>query len=168
MTNNLAPHDATSALPAKGSLMARGWATLKGIFFRPPILQVAMLCTRQGEKGPEVLLVKSLDSGRWILPKGWPMEGRTLAEAAAREAWEEAGAKGRVTPSEIARFPAMKRRHGGLDVPAEVVVFRMDDTELHDDYPEAKERKRRFLPAKKAAARADLEEIGDLIRRLFC
>lgn len=141
------------------------WASLKALIFRPKILQVAMLCTRQGPDGPEVLLVKTLDSGRWILPKGWPMAGVSLAQAAATEAWEEAGAKGRVDPREIARFPSMKRRHGGLDVPAEVVVFQMHETQIFDDYPEAGLRKRKFLPAKKAAARADLEEIQDLIRR---
>ncbi|MDX5357010.1 MAG: NUDIX domain-containing protein [Rhodobacterales bacterium] len=130
-------------------------------------LQVAMLCTRQGPDGPEVLLVKSLDSGRWILPKGWPMPGRSLAEAAAQEAWEEAGARGRVAPDEIARIPANKRLKSGLDVPCELVVFRMDDVTLADDYPEAAKRKRRMLPAAKAAARADIEELGDLIRHVF-
>lgn len=141
------------------------WATLKALILRPKALQVAMLCTRHGPKGLEVLLVKSLDSGRWILPKGWPMKGRSLVEAATIEAWEEAGAKGRVTPTEIARFKLMKRRNGGLEVPAEVVVFRMEETELAETYPEVGLRKRRFLPVEQAAARTDVEEIADLIRQ---
>lgn len=140
---------------------------LRGLFARPKALQVAMLCTREGALGLEVLLVKTLDTGRWIIPKGWPMAGCSLAEAATLEAWEEAGAKGRVTPTEVARFDMMKRRFGGLEVPAEVVVFRMDDTVLHDDYPEADQRERRFLPVKDAAARADVEELGALIRAVF-
>ena len=140
---------------------------LRGLFRRPRALQVAMLCTRPGPEGPEILLVKSLDSGRWIIPKGWPMPGRTLAESAAAEAWEEAGARGRVLPGEIARYPYLKRRHGGLDVPADIAVFRMEETTLAEDYPEAGKRKRRFLPAPKAAARADVEELAELIRRTF-
>lgn len=140
---------------------------LRGLFWRPRALQVAMLCTRAGPDGPEVLLVRSLDSGRWILPKGWPMPGKTFAEAAEIEAWEEAGATGRVLPGEIARYPYLKRRGNGLDIEADIVVFRMDDTELAAEYPEAGKRKRRFLPAAQAAARADVEELGDLIRRIF-
>lgn len=142
---------------------------LRGLLFPRPhaALQVAMLCTRTGPEGPEVLLVKSLDSGRWILPKGWPMPGRTLAEAAAQEAWEEAGARGTLRAAEIARLSAQKRLKSGLDLPCELVVFRMDDTTLADDYPEAARRKRRMLPAPRAAARADIEEIAELIRRSF-
>ncbi len=141
---------------------------LRSLFRRPSAaLQVAMLCTREGPEGPEVLLVKSLDSGRWILPKGWPMPGRSLRDAAAQEAWEEAGASGRLLPDEIARIPANKRLKSGLDLPCELVVFQMEDTTLAEDYPEAARRKRRMLPAARAAARADIEEIGALIRRTF-
>lgn len=133
---------------------------------RPAALQVAMLCVRQGPDGPEVLLVKTLDTGRWIIPKGWPMKGRALHEAAAQEAWEEAGARGRVSPDEIGRLTDSKRLKNGIVVPSEIVVFRMDDTQLADDYPEAGRRKRRMLPAAQAAARADMPDLSGLIRRL--
>lgn len=140
---------------------------LKGMIFRPPALQVGMLCTRETAQGTEVLLVRTLDTGRWILPKGWPMDGKTLAEAAAIEAWEEAGARGRVLPGEFARIPSNKRRAGGLEVPTDLVIFRMDQVELVDEYPEAGHRERRMLPVAQAAARADVDAIGDLIRRLL-
>ncbi|MDP2086124.1 MAG: NUDIX domain-containing protein [Gemmobacter sp.] len=141
--------------------------TLLRLVRRPAVLQVAMLCTRTGPDGPEVLLVKTLDTGRWIIPKGWPMAGHTLPEAAAREAWEEAGAVGRVRPQAIGRLSGAKRLKNGIDVPSEIVVFRMDDVELSDDYPEAGKRKRRFLPVAKAAARADMADLSELIRREF-
>lgn len=137
---------------------------LRGLFSRPKVLQVGMLCLRDGPEGPEVLLVKSLDSGRWILPKGWPMEGRSLAEAAAQEAWEEAGARGEVSPREIGRLSVSKRLDSGLELPSEMVVFEMRNTSLAESYPEAHKRERRFLPADQAAARADVQEIGDFIR----
>ncbi len=126
-----------------------------------------MLCVRDGPDGPEVLLVKTFDTGRWIIPKGWPMKGRTLAEAAALEAWEEAGARGRVNPQDIGRLAGTKRLKNGLEIPSEIVVFRMDDTVLADEYPEAGKRKRHTLPAVQAAARADMEDLSDLIRRQF-
>ena len=43
--------------------------------FREHGRQVAALCWRQSSKRPsqlEVLLITSLNSKRWILPKGWP------------------------------------------------------------------------------------------------
>ena len=56
-------------------------------------LQVAALCWRR-RPVPEVLLVTSLRTRRWILPKGWPHPGLSLPESAAREAQEEAGVIG--------------------------------------------------------------------------
>jgi 8-oxo-dGTP pyrophosphatase MutT (NUDIX family) len=132
---------------------------------RPAALQVGMLCLRPGPAGPEVLLVQTLDTGRWIIPKGWPMKNHSLADAAAREAWEEAGARGRVSPVEIGRLADTKRLKNGITVPSEIVVFRMDDTTLADRYPETGRRKRRMLPAGQAADLAELPELGDLIRR---
>ena len=64
---------------------------------RPHGRQVAALCTRKGKKGNEVLLVTSRRRGRWIVPKGWPMEGKSFPETALEEAWEEGGVrKGRI------------------------------------------------------------------------
>ena len=59
--------------------------------------QFAALPYRIKKKGQvDVMLISSLDTGRWIIPKGWPMDGMRPAEAAAQEAWEEAGLRGRV------------------------------------------------------------------------
>ena len=35
-------------------------------------LQYAALPWRDGSAGREVLLVTSRDTGRWVVPKGWP------------------------------------------------------------------------------------------------
>ena len=45
------------------------------------ILQIGALCLRDGQDGPEVMMVKS-SRGRWIIPKGWPEDGQTDAETA--------------------------------------------------------------------------------------
>ena len=53
----------------------------------------------------EVMLISSLDTGRWIIPKGWPIEGKDAAGAALQEAWEEAGVrKGRVTGGALGSY----------------------------------------------------------------
>ncbi|NDW07624.1 NUDIX hydrolase [Jiella pacifica] len=43
----------------------------------------------------KLLLVTSRDTGRWVLPKGWPMKGRRPHKAAQIEAFEEAGIDGK-------------------------------------------------------------------------
>ena len=58
--------------------------------------QFAALCYRVKDGKTRVLLVTSRGTGRWIIPKGWPMDGKTPAETAAQEAWEEAGVTGKV------------------------------------------------------------------------
>lgn len=47
----------------------------------------------------EVLLVSSRDTGRWIIPKGWPSKRMTDSAAAAREAKQEAGVIGKISPA---------------------------------------------------------------------
>ena len=55
-----------------------------------PKLQFAVLPWRRAE-GLEIMLVSSRETGRWVLPKGWPMKGIKPHKSAAREALEEAG-----------------------------------------------------------------------------
>ncbi|HEY0211973.1 MAG TPA: NUDIX hydrolase [Paenirhodobacter sp.] len=124
-------------------------AGLLGI--RPRPLQAGALCLRRGVAGPEVLLISSLDTGRWVIPKGWPMAGRSLAGAAMQEAWEEAGVRGRLRPAPVGRYSYEKRRKGGLRQMTEIQVFAIDVTDLAEDYPEAGRRQRIWLPAATAA-----------------
>jgi ADP-ribose pyrophosphatase YjhB (NUDIX family) len=37
------------------------------------------------KNGIEVLLVTGRRSGKWTIPKGWPMPGKSLAEAAGHQ-----------------------------------------------------------------------------------
>lgn len=113
---------------------------------RPVAMQVGAICCDPAAR--KVLLVTSRDTGRWVIPKGWPMAGRSLSEAAAQEAWEEAGVRGRIDTREFGRFGYDKGQDSGFAVPVEVRVFLLSVAKLHEDFPEARERKRRwFLPA---------------------
>jgi 8-oxo-dGTP pyrophosphatase MutT (NUDIX family) len=58
-------------------------------------IHVAAVCFRVKDDEPEFLLVRTR-SGRWTFPKGGVDDDATPAHAAAREAYEEAGVKGRV------------------------------------------------------------------------
>lgn len=133
---------------------------------RDACLQAAALCLRDGERGPEVLLVTSLTRGRWVLPKGWPMKGRTLAGAALREAWEEAGVQGRVEEAALGDYVYGKLRKGGLAITCRVQVFRVLVEALADEWPEARRRTRRWAAPAEAAGLVDEPGLATLLRSL--
>ncbi len=116
-----------------------------------PRVQVAALCYRKSGKGREFLLVTS-SRGRWILPKGWPIDGLTDAEAALQEAWEEAGVRDAVvTPKPIAKFMGIKRFNDGQEIPARIRVYGVKVRDMARKFPEAKRRDRRWVSLNKAA-----------------
>lgn len=141
-----------------------GLLTLLGTLLgrRPPPLQAGAFCLRDGE----VLLISSLDTGRWVIPKGWPMAGRSLAGAAMQEAWEEAGVRGRLRPGAIGSFVYDKRGKGGLPRETEIRVYIIDVTAMEDEYPEAGRRERRFLPPVEAAPLVDEPGLRDMLLAL--
>lgn len=127
-----------------------------------PHLQYAALCYRIRDGKLQILLVRSRGGRRWTLPKGWPMRGRTPAEAAAREAWEEAGARGRIQRNCVGGYHYRKRgrpqRHLAL-------VFPMEVTRTEKRYPERTERKRRWVGRKRAARMVQEGELAELLLR---
>ena len=141
-------------------------ALVSPVLRRPDFVQAAALCLRDGPQGPEVLLVSSLSSKRWILPKGWPIEGLTLAEAALQEAWEEAGVQGRVVPDPVGSFAYRKIVKQGVPVSCRCEVFRVAVSSMAEDFPEQARRNRRWLPVAEAAALVEEPELKALLTTL--
>ena len=131
---------------------------------RPPELQVGALCV--DARCQNVLLITSRGTGRWIIPKGWPMEGKTLAGAAAQEAWEEAGVKGQIETQEIGRYRYGKVRERGFATQVDVRVFRLNVDTLEDDFPEANERNRTWYAPRHAAELVDEQGLKTILRNL--
>lgn len=132
----------------------------------PAGLQVAALCRREREGRIEILLLSSLRTRRWILPKGWPMVGRSLADSALREAWEEAGVRGLVSNEAIGRYGYDKIRAGGQTLHCDVQVFPVDEVTLADQFPEAGRRRRKWVRARRAAELVAEPELRDLLAAL--
>jgi 8-oxo-dGTP pyrophosphatase MutT (NUDIX family) len=134
-------------------------------FFREHGKQVAALCWRTGVRGgPEVLLVTSLGSRRWILPKGWPETDLTPSENAAREAFEEAGVTGKIAARAVGRYHYLKDKKAGGGVACSVDVFALHVTKQVDDYPEKNMRTLAWLPLEQAAARVSEPGLRQLLR----
>ena len=70
--------------------------------------QVAAVCYRKRHRGIEFLLVQTR-GGRWTFPKGRTEPGLTHAQAAALEAFEEAGVHGRMEENSFTRYIHRKR-----------------------------------------------------------
>ena len=86
------------------------------------IEQVGALPYRMAGAATSILLVTSRQTGRWVVPKGNLMIGKTPHEAAAIEAEEEAGVRGRISPLPIGEYQYAKILPDGSSVPALVTL----------------------------------------------
>jgi 8-oxo-dGTP pyrophosphatase MutT (NUDIX family) len=129
----------------------------------PCRVQVAALPWRRTDQGVEVMLITSRDTGRWVIPKGWPEGQEDLYEAAAREAAEEAGLSGSVSRFEIGRYYYGKRQPSGMEARCEVLVFPMKIDQVAEKWPERKKRKRKWFSPQAAAAMVREPDLGELI-----
>ncbi len=108
--------------------------------------QVGALPYRTAPDGAvEVLLITSRGSGRWIIPKGNNIKGLKAHQVAAREAFEEAGIGGTPSRKSIGKYYFEKQRPGQAETETEVTVYPLLVTEQFQDWPERRQRKRRWL-----------------------
>ncbi|WP_412058254.1 NUDIX hydrolase [Bartonella sp. DGB2] len=72
------------------------------------LIQVSALVYRYKDNKPYLLLITSRGTKRWIIPKGWPIPGRSLAQSALKESFEEAGVRGVVSTTAIGHYSYIK------------------------------------------------------------
>jgi 8-oxo-dGTP pyrophosphatase MutT (NUDIX family) len=114
-------------------------------------VQYAALPWRLKNDEIQILLVTSRRTRRWILPKGWPMDGRKPTEVAAREAVEEAGVTGAIDKTSIGQYRYMKLLRDGVEQPCRVEVFPLKVTDESLDWDEMDARERRWCSVTEAA-----------------
>jgi 8-oxo-dGTP pyrophosphatase MutT (NUDIX family) len=114
--------------------------------------QVAALPWRKRDKSIEILLVTSRGTGRWVLPKGWIEPGdEEPAEAAAREALEEAGVIGDISKSGLGFYTYSKLLDGGPSISVRVRVYPLEVKRELKQFKEAGQRVLEWFPALEAA-----------------
>lgn len=130
-------------------------------------LQVAALPYRRLIDGSlQIMLITSRDTGRWVIPKGWPMKRRTDAQAAAQEAWEEAGLRGRISHEPVGVYGYIKRRKNGQLQQCSVTVFPLLVRGQDEAFPEQGQRDRVWHPQDVAAGLVAEPELADIIDTL--
>ncbi|HEV7309938.1 NUDIX hydrolase [Ensifer sp.] len=127
--------------------------------------QYAALCFRRTADGfaLEILVVTSRDSGRWLIPKGWPMKQKEPHEAAAIEALQEAGVRGKVRKKPVGSYTYLKMLDDGDVVPCVVDVFQVEVTKQVEKYKEKGERIVAWVSADEAARRVREIELKSLL-----
>jgi uncharacterized protein Yka (UPF0111/DUF47 family)/8-oxo-dGTP pyrophosphatase MutT (NUDIX family) len=110
-----------------------------------------------------VLLVTSRETRRWVVPKGNPIRGLAAHEAAAQEAYEEAGVVGITCPASLGHFRYDKRKRDGSIQVANVAVYPVAVMKQLADWPERDERETRWFDLEGAQAAVTEPELKRLI-----
>src|SRR5215469_16916163 len=109
----------------------------------------------------------SRDTGRWIIPKGNIAVGATPAKAAVREAYEEAGVKGRIGRAlPLGFYTYFKRLDTGEARAAAVEVYLLRVEKHLGKWPEKRERKLSWLSPEAAAGLVEEPGVVPLLHRL--
>ena len=113
---------------------------------------------------PEILLVTTRQTKRWIIPKGWPIKGLKPAKSAAREAYEEAGVRGSVKTKAIGIFSYEKRLdEDGITIPCDVRVFPLLVKRKSKTWLESEQRIAQWLEPAVALSLVEEESLRSLI-----
>ncbi|MFK3781460.1 NUDIX hydrolase [Agrobacterium sp. NPDC089420] len=112
------------------------------------------LCVRASASGvgPDVLLVTSRNSGRWVIPKGRAIGSKKPHQVASIEAWEEAGVRGKVDKMPLGYFEFRKTLPDGDIDPLWVQVHLLDVAEEEPAFPERGQRLVRWFKLDEAAS----------------
>lgn len=112
-------------------------------------------------KNGQVCLVTSRSGKRWVVPKGCMEPGKSAAEVALQEAWEEAGLVGLLQQEPIGSY--FYEKDGGL---CHVILFLMNVTDTSENYPEAGMRQRIWMSPSQALTRVEDSGLRDILRTL--
>jgi len=93
------------------------------------------------------------------------MEGKLPHQVAEREAWEEAGVKGKARKKSFGYYTYLKSLDTGDTVPSVVQVHLLEVTGLDERFPERGLRQRQWFSPNEAAARVREPELKSLLRR---
>lgn len=127
------------------------------------LAQVGALPYRQTGGELEILLITSRDSGRWLIPKGWEMKNHSGPQAAAVEAFEEAGLRGTVAKVPVGAYTYLKTLRDGATALCRVQVYPMAVKRQVKKFKERGQRRIEWMTPEKAAALVLEKDLAELI-----
>ncbi len=130
------------------------------------IRQVAAIPFRLDDHGNvEVMLITSNTTGRFIVPKGWPMKGKSGRKAAVTEAREEAGVVGKALKKPLGAYIYWKRLSDCF-VRVTVTVYLLSVVDILTDWKENSHRRRAWLSPADAAMLIDEPQLQSMVRSI--
>jgi 8-oxo-dGTP pyrophosphatase MutT (NUDIX family) len=112
----------------------------------------------------EILIVTTRQSRQWIVPKGWPIKRLTPSKSAAREAFEEAGVRGKIGARPIGNFRYKKAAdENGAEADCEVKVFPLLVKRQSAAWPESAQRVAQWVDPDKAISLIREPELKSLV-----
>jgi 8-oxo-dGTP pyrophosphatase MutT (NUDIX family) len=115
--------------------------------------------------GLQILLVTSRGVGRWVIPKGWPVRGKSPSASAAVEAREEAGAIGDVGKKPLGAYDYVKIMADGAGQDCVVTVFPLRVTARKSKWREQDQREWSWFDWRNAAELVDEPGLAAIIRK---
>ncbi len=148
--------------------LTKAWTELvRPILRRPKRVQMAALCYRNRDCGKDVLLITSRNTGRWVIPKGWPIDGLNGAQTALQEAWEEAGVReAQIQNQATGQYDYVKGLTTGAEALVETQVYLAQVIDMETDFPEADQRRRAWVSPRDAANMVDEPGLQEILRGL--
>jgi predicted NUDIX family NTP pyrophosphohydrolase len=129
--------------------------------------QYAALPWRISQQGRlEVLLVTSRRRGRWTVPKGWQVKGRSPVQSAEREAFDEAGVVGQSGSDSIGSYRYSRQLDDVSAEPRNVTVFGLHVRGTLLNWPESGQRKRQWWPIDEACVVVGEPGLAELLKGL--
>lgn len=127
----------------------------------PSIDQACAVPFRAKAAGVEFCLITS-SAGRWKFPKGFVEPGETFAQAALKEAFEEAGLHGRVIGDPIGCYEIEKKGR-----PRTVIALLMEVFQSDAVWEEADVRQRRWVKPEEAERLVSEPEVFQLLEAAY-
>ncbi len=111
-----------------------------------------------------IVLVTSMDTKRWVLPKGHIEPGMSPKDSAGKEAFEEGGIEGIVSDVSIGYYDHTKHDQKNSNI-YRVHLFPMEIVRLFKDWPEANLRKRQWMTIPQAIKAVNEIELKSLLKK---
>ena len=127
-------------------------------------MQVAAIPFKYENDCLKILLLTTRKKRKWIVPKGWPVDGLSFNESAKKEAMEEAGVRGSISKEPIGDFIHNKTISKGQKTPCKVITYSLLVTDQLLNWKEQKERSRRWCSISKAAERVSNRGLSKMLR----
>lgn len=108
-------------------------------------------------------MITSRETKRWVIAKGNLMADLSDHQAAAQEAYEEAGVQGDICSEALGSYVYDKRFKDGRAVPCVVDVYPLEVLIQLGSWPEADQRKRQWMSTEEAAASVHELELAAMI-----